>query len=236
MIRLVDGSLGPFSWFMAGWSIRWAVLIAALAIWFRVRPPRGARTRHLACLTAMAAGLLLPIAPTWITPRLWPTPTRQLVSTKALDPPAPPQRVSATVDPELEAPSTRPIPVEGSRSIIPERPSKPILGRIPVEPFGARRLVILALAVAWLAGTVARLVRLAIGRALLERLRSSSRPLEGPARASFERSRLEANFGRRVVEAATHPAVGSPVALGGRSATILLPDDWPAWPEASRRA
>ncbi len=236
MIRLVDGSLGPFLWFLAGWSIRWAILIVALAIWFRVRPPRRAATRHLACLIALAAGLLLPVAPTWTAPRLWPISTRQSASANALDPPTPPQRISSTVDPEPFAPSTIPIPVEASRSIVAERPNQPTLSPIPVEPFGAWRLGILALAVAWLAGAVASLVHLAIGRALLARLRSSSRPLEGADLAGFERSRLEARIGRRVVEAAIHPAVGSPVAIGGRSAMILLPDDWPAWPEASQRA
>jgi hypothetical protein len=61
MIRFVDGTIDPFLWFLFDWSIRWGVLIVGLAVWFRVRPPRLAATRHLCCATALAVGLFLPI-------------------------------------------------------------------------------------------------------------------------------------------------------------------------------
>ena len=36
-----------------------------LAAWLTLRPPRRAATRHLLCLAALAAGVLLPVAPRW---------------------------------------------------------------------------------------------------------------------------------------------------------------------------
>ena len=71
MIRFVDGTLDPLLGFLAGWSIRWGVLIVTLAAWFRARPPRLAATRHLLCATALAAGLILPFAPRWAAPWPW---------------------------------------------------------------------------------------------------------------------------------------------------------------------
>jgi hypothetical protein len=90
MNRLADGPLDPFLWSLAGWSIRWGVLIVVLAAWFRLRPPRRAATRHLLCATTLAAGLILPLAPRWPTP--WPraaAASTRIPPANAAQPPAP---------------------------------------------------------------------------------------------------------------------------------------------------
>ncbi len=239
MIRFVDGILDPFLWSLAGWSARWGVLIVALAAWFLVRPPRRAATRHLLCATALAAGLALPFAPRWAAPWPWalssPAPARVQPAIPAPIPgpdrPADPRPIAATVGP-ARPPIASPPRVEASRPVGPSPAGRPTPDRGPGDGLGAWRWARLGLGSAWLAGTVVILARLMIGRAILARLRSASRPIAG---AAFARSRVEVGS-RRGVGLAAHPAVVSPVVLGGLAPLILVPDDWDGWPEASRRA
>ena len=44
-------------------SIRWGIVLSMLAVWFALRPPRRAATRHLLCVSALAAGAVLPFTP-----------------------------------------------------------------------------------------------------------------------------------------------------------------------------
>ena len=227
MIRFVDGSLGPWLGVLAGWSIRWAILVVPLAIWFRLRPPRLAATRHWLTATTLAAGLALPLAPSWTAPGfpVWPrvAPT--------------PGSIAAPVGPDRPVVPLAPDRVEGRvSSIEPTRLGKTVPSRVSGAGLGAGRLGLMIVGMVWVAGAIAALVRLAVGGAVLARLRSTGRPLDGPARRVFEQSRAEASIAGRRVEAASHPALGSPVALGGGSPMILVPDDWDHWPEASQRA
>jgi len=237
MIRLVDGTLDPFLGFLAGWSIRWGVLIVALAAWLLARPPRLATTRHLLCATVLAAGLVLPFAPRWTAP--WPLPSPALpLAPPTIQPAIPgperlaaPRRIAATIEPD-RPPIASPTAVELTRPVVATRVGGPEIDRGPSGGPGAWRRARLGLGAAWLAGTVGLLIRLMIGGAILARLRSSSRPIAG---AAFDDCRRELGS-RRAVGLAAHPAVGSPVVLGGLRPTILVPDDWDGLPEASRRA
>ena len=239
MTRFVDGTLDPFLWFLAGWSIRWGVMIVALAAWFRVRPPRRAATRHLLCATALAAGLVLPLAPRWAA--AWPRPSPASAPARvqpAIQAPKPsPERpsgpgpIAAIVEPDRLRIAS-PAHAKESRPIAAARVERPATGLAPEDGPGAWRWVRLGLGAAWLAGTLGLLVRLMIGRTILVRLRSSSRTVTGVVLARC-RSELRS---RRGVALAAHPAVGSPVVLGGFAPMILVPDDWDEWPGASQRA
>ena len=67
MTLFVDRIVVPWLWFLAEWSLRWGVVIAAIAAWLALRPPRRAATRHLLCVVAGIAGLLLSVSPRWET-------------------------------------------------------------------------------------------------------------------------------------------------------------------------
>ena len=63
MMDLTARWVVPWLTLLAEWSVRWGVVIAMLAAWLALRPPRRTATRHLLCLAALAAGVLLPVAP-----------------------------------------------------------------------------------------------------------------------------------------------------------------------------
>src|SRR4051794_11752561 len=139
MIRFVDGTLDPFLWFLAGWSIRWGVLIVALAMWFRVRPPRRAANRHLLCATALVAGLALPYAPRWAVPwRSGPT-TRDRPAIQApIDETqrvAVPRPISQIVEP-APAPIALPARVEALQPVAVARLEGPAIHRVAAETLG----------------------------------------------------------------------------------------------------
>jgi len=236
MIRLVDGTLGPLLVFLADWSIRWGVLILGLAAWFRVHPPRRAATRHLLGVTTLLAGLLLPLAPTWTAPWPW----VRLLPIASGPPPLtaraiePPPRIARAVEP---VPAMGPNPVEPpptAPAVVQVNRSKP--DHKAGERIGMGRMAWLGLGTAWLVGTTWFLVRLVVGQVVLARLRRSARPITGPSRAVFEAARRAASLDGRRVEVATHPSVGSPVVLGGRRATVLVPEDWDQWGATAQRA
>ena len=245
MIPFIDDVLGPVFWALLTWSARWGGLIAALAAWFRVRPPRRAATRHLLVGVTLAAGLLLPLAPTWTAP--WPRSRSTLVSAPeppiARPEPAPPvewtlpvefDRSSRPVEPSPAVEPGQPDPV--ARPTAPGRQAIPEAGRASTPQLGPGRVALLTLAAVWLAATAGFLARLAAGRWALARIRRSATPVEGAGRATFEAARRDARLDGRAVGLATHPGVGSPIVLGGRRPTVLVPDDWAAWPPASQRA
>src|SRR5207237_10109294 len=67
MIDFIDRLLEPVLWFLAEWSLRWALLIVLLAAWLIIVRPRRSATRYLLCLLVLLAGLVLPILPRWGT-------------------------------------------------------------------------------------------------------------------------------------------------------------------------
>ena len=56
MTVLVDHFVVPWLSLLTDWSIRWGAVLAVLATWFLIRPPRRAVTRYVLCLAALAAG------------------------------------------------------------------------------------------------------------------------------------------------------------------------------------
>ena len=65
MMDLTARWVVPWLTLLAEWSVRWGVVIAMLAAWLALRPPKRTATRHLLCLAVLAAGVLLPVAPRW---------------------------------------------------------------------------------------------------------------------------------------------------------------------------
>ena len=61
MMDLTARWVVPWLTLLAEWSVRWGVVIAMLAAWLALRPPKRTATRHLLCLAALAAGVLLPV-------------------------------------------------------------------------------------------------------------------------------------------------------------------------------
>src|SRR5262249_60480190 len=56
MSDLIDGALTPLLLFLGDWSLRWAVLIAVLALWLRVCRPRNAGGAALLCRPVFPRG------------------------------------------------------------------------------------------------------------------------------------------------------------------------------------
>src|SRR5262249_29733989 len=68
MIQLLEGYARPVVFLIAGWSLRWALVIGLLAVglaWWR---PRSAGTSFLCCRLALTGGLLLPFLPRYWGP------------------------------------------------------------------------------------------------------------------------------------------------------------------------
>ncbi|WP_165248180.1 carboxypeptidase regulatory-like domain-containing protein [Paludisphaera soli] len=220
-----DRSILLLLW-LADVSVRWGVLIGLLAIAFAIRPPRSAATRHALCAVVLAAGPALAVVPRWgeaVVPWHW--------------------AASATVpDPEpirSAAPAFAPPRVEPERfqpAILPS----PRLDPAPTpaatpQPFDRAGFLARSLVGVWLAGTLAMLARLALGAWTLARWKQSATDLTGDDLAMLAACVADAP-GRRGVRMARHPAVASPVVIGGLRPTILVPVDWDAWPPAQRRA
>ncbi len=220
-------SLDPFVWALALWSIRWAVLILVLVGWFRVAPPRRAATRHLLCAAALGLGLMLPLAPGWSIPTVrWARATPVPIPVARVEP------VTLASDLEISA-AIEPRRIEPLRSA-------PVLAPAPrpvsPTPMAWRPILVLAVSLVWLLGLVVALARLAAGWWVLARLRKTACPLVGSAGALFADAHRAAAPGRRAVRIARHPAIASPVALGGWQPTILVPDDWDTWTPTDQRA
>ena len=230
MTHLIDRWVVPGLWFLGDWSLRWGLLLAVLAIWLTLRPPRRAATRHLLCLAAMAAGVLLPVVPRWggITVP-WPSPaTRSATEPAARALPPPPARL-----PESAATS---VFVAKAESVAPVRlANRPRQVPPAAAPLGWWRIATLAAALAWAMVVLVLLARLAGGRLMLGALRREAVAVgEGPDRLLDEcRSSLRMS---RPVGIAAHPAVATPVVAGGLRPVVLVPPDWVDWPEPDRRA
>jgi beta-lactamase regulating signal transducer with metallopeptidase domain len=233
MIAFVDAYVPAGLAWLAEWSIRWGVLIALLAAWFAVCPPRRAATRHLLSVVALMAGLLLPALPRWgsgfSAPRIDPGPVVGRLAPIARGPvrevgpmPVEPRvAVEGPRGPRVEAPPVRELPA---------RPSA-----LKIHPLLVERIALLAVAACWAAGAAVVLLRMLIGWAVLSRMRGRATPAGGAAEGLFEACRAELGARRRA-RLAGHEAVGSPIAVGGWSPVVLVPVDWDALPAPVQRA
>ncbi len=220
MRHLTDAVLEPALWVTGEWSLRWAALIALLAVALTVCRPRRAATRHRLCLAVLLGGLALPAVPRWGPG--W----------RAPDPPGAPA-------PVVTGPEVAPLPAGPSPEA--DRPapaeSMPTGADLPArgEPWGARRLAVLALSGLWAGGALLLLARWAGGCVYLGRLRRSAVAPPGPAADLFDTCRAATGLGRRA-RLACHPAVASPVALGFLRPLVLVPPGWADLPEPAQRA
>jgi HEAT repeat protein/beta-lactamase regulating signal transducer with metallopeptidase domain len=216
-------ALEPALWWAGEWSLRWAALIALLAVALAACRPRRAATRHLLCLAVLLAGLALPAMPRWGPG--W----------RPREPAAPEKQSPQAVPPQAVAFLPEPLPaVVGDRPPPDDVPAQADPAPAP-EPFGARRLTVLALSGLWACGALLFLARWVGGCAWLRRLRQTAVAVPGPAAGLFASCRAEMGLSRRA-RLACHPAVGSPVALGFLRPLILVPPGWAELPEAAQRA
>ena len=238
MTHFLDTVLEPALWFVADWSLRWAVLIGLAALVLLSLRPRRAATRQLIYLAALLGGLLLPVVPRWgnglysrtgdiALPSPGPMPERSPpfpLPDRSLQSPLsggckPPEFSLGGLTPparELETP-TRDDP------------------EATAEPWGNRRVVLAGVAALWGIGVLGMLLRWTAGAWLLRRLRRGAVEVSGPAAEVFSSCRLELGAGSRV-RLAAHPGVRSPVLLGLFRPMILVPIDWPALPVTVQRA
>ena len=233
MIDVTGPWIVPSLLFLVDWSLRWGLVLAALAFWFAARPPRRAASRYTLCAAGLAAGLLLPVVPRWGRATIvWPSATAKAApagadrqQTRAW---IPTRRVVESVSPRSPgAPPARPdFPPNPVRS---PGVAAPALGR------DAGLLAAWACAVIW-AGTMTILsVRLLGGQRLVTRLRGGAREVGESSRMLLGECRQTLRLSRHA-ELAAHPAVASPIILGGLRPLVLVPLDWDDWPEAQRRA
>lgn len=223
---------------LADWSIRWGVLLLAVALWLALRPPRRAATRHLLCALALAAGLFLPLVPRWGSVFV-PWPSRWGTDSAGSDLPAPSRPLDATGAVHIGSMPTLPPGRESTRAgdrALRASSAAGLVRPAALSPaLGAWRLGVLVLAVVWGVVVIILAARLIGGRVVLRMLRGDASEVGDDSCRLLEHCRRALGLARPVV-LATHPAVASPVAVGGRRPVVLVPPEWDAWPEAHRRA
>jgi beta-lactamase regulating signal transducer with metallopeptidase domain len=236
LIDIADRWVIPGLALLAGWSVRWGVLLAVFLIWLAVLPPRRAATRYLMGLVLLASGLLLPVVPRWgriAIPRSLTTanpggsPSADAVPRPAL-PIAEPDRMP------IEVPARKWIGANPTVTDERPRPAEAVPAPSPASTLGGWRWAALAIAAGWFLAVFVLACRLAGGMLWLVRLRKEADDVDEVSRLIFEDCRRTIGLCRRVSLAA-HPAVGSPLTLGGRGPTILVPLEWASWSERDRR-
>jgi beta-lactamase regulating signal transducer with metallopeptidase domain/protein involved in polysaccharide export with SLBB domain/HEAT repeat protein len=251
MIPFIDSWLEPFVWFLVDWSVRWAGLIALLAVFLLVFRARRPATRSLVCWMILLAGLALPVLPRWgpgladtlLEPqarpsggRAWETPS--LPEHKEMDAIPPKTARTNKLTPHLEAPPT----ADNPKTEIPNQHFSEEPALLPEngaatqnsEPWGVRRTVIFISASLWASGVLLLLLRWLGGLTYLQRLLRSALPVHGVPAQVFQACCQELQLRRKVI-LATHPAVRSPITLGLFHPAILVPAGWSSLPEATQR-
>ncbi|CAN5292088.1 hypothetical protein BH10PLA2_BH10PLA2_28090 [soil metagenome] len=236
MIPFVDRVLSPFVWFMGEWSLRWLVVAVVPMLWLAVRPPRDARLRHQICLVTLLAGLALPVLPRW-GGILAPPQTSLLTqneSIELLEPARAEHQPTLVAQPSNDRPALESARMES----LPTEPPSSEAVQVP-EPvdwllLGKRGLVV-ALSATWLMGAGIMLARWLAGSWFLNRLRGTAQPVDSATANLLLACRTDLHLRRRV-RLGFHNEVASPLLLGPRSATILLPVGWRDLPDSLQRA
>jgi beta-lactamase regulating signal transducer with metallopeptidase domain/protocatechuate 3,4-dioxygenase beta subunit len=236
LVEIADRWVIPGLTLLAGWSVRWGVLLAVFLIWLAVLPPRRAATRYLMGMVLLASGLLLPVVPRWgriaiprslTTANLGGSPSADAVPRPAL-PIAEPDRMP------IEVPARKWIGANPTVTDERPRPAEAVPAPSPAATLGRWRWAALTIAAGWFLAVFVLACRLAGGMLWLVRLRKEADDVDEVSRLIFEDCRRTIGLCRRVSLAA-HPAVGSPLTLGGRGPTILVPVEWASWSEGDRR-
>lgn len=210
-------------------SIRWGFLIAALAFWLAIRPPKRAATRHALCTAVLLAGPILAVSPRWGDAAIpWPSPAAAApapaLPTMPLREPPPP--IVMPREPIVE-------PITEIEPVVAVEPPAPL----PPEPIDWPKVAWRAAAGAWVAGTILMLVRLLLGAGSLARWSRRTVPPSADDLDLFEECRATLPTSRPV-RLARHPGTTSPVVVGGLRPLILLPraEAWDERPADQRRA
>ncbi|HET6326369.1 MAG TPA: M56 family metallopeptidase [Planctomycetaceae bacterium] len=242
MSQFIDMRLEPGLWLPGEWSLRWAVLIAALAVWFAIRPPRQAAVRLAAFQFVLVAGLLLPLIPHWWGRALLPAPRMTTADETATGPSI--AEVPEPVLPRPTAKRTKAIAISPSQPIVGAdanhadvsamdlSPSAPLRA---AEPLGARGLALLIVASLWSCGMCVQLIRLFAATLWLSHLRRSALTPQARSQDLFDRCRQEIGL-RRAIRLGTHSALTAPIFVGGRRCMVLVPSDWEQLPIDAQRA
>ncbi|HEV7999620.1 MAG TPA: M56 family metallopeptidase [Planctomycetaceae bacterium] len=242
MSDFIDMRLEPGLWLLGEWSLRWAVLIAALAAWFAVRPPRQAALRLAACQLVLVAGLALPLIPHWWGGALLPAPRMTTTDEVATEPsiaefpePTVPRPISKRSKATAVSSSQ---PIAGADSSHLEVPTIEPSSSAPsrtAEPLGVRRIALLLVASLWSLGMCVQLIRLLAATLGLSHLQRSAVRPQLRSQELFDRCREEIGL-RRAVSLGTHSALTAPVFVGGWRCRILVPSNWEQLPIDAQRA
>jgi beta-lactamase regulating signal transducer with metallopeptidase domain len=235
MIELIDATLTPLLLLVVDWSLRWAVVLAALAVVLKVRPPRRPATRLLLCHLALIGGLLLPMLPhCWgpVSSYAQRAETTSIAPEEGTEQLPPVVRTGPSIQKRrlIEAPPAS----SGAEQPPAEQATEEATAEQPV-PLGSRRWFVLAAAAAWMGGTALMMARLLAAGLCLGRLRRRASLADEPAQEFFRRCLSELSVRRRV-RLMCHPDIEAPILLGGFRPCILVPIDWQALPEAARRS
>jgi beta-lactamase regulating signal transducer with metallopeptidase domain len=237
MTSLADRWVVPWLAFLAEWSVRWGLVLAVLTIWFALRPPRRAAVRHLLCAVGLTVGLLLPLTPrSWVATVTWPYGRVDAVA-RSIDG-APSERIDPRFDDSLftqGAQSNGQLSNAVADPLTDRTATLDESGRRRLNAASAWRLVAIGITGVWLLVAILLMVRLIGGRLMLAKLRSTTSHGGEAADQLFDECRRSLRL-TRPVALAVHSAVGSPVAMGGRRALIIVPPDWEGWTEQHRRA
>ncbi len=229
MTDFLETTVEPLLTFLADWSLRWAVLIAILAVVLGLIRPRRAAVRYLLCLSVLVAGQGLPALPRWgggfhfVQPAP-PTGTE-------------PEVVAVPVRPlhQDETPVSDDIPTTAAvvESTVSEQPETPV--PVASAPLNYGNVLMATVAGAWAVGVALLLCRRLVGAWFLHRLRRTASAVGGPPLALLAACRADLGL-RRTVALATHPLVHSPVAFGLFRPIIVVPEEWSGLPETVQRA
>ncbi len=240
MSQFIDLRLEPGLWLLGEWSLRWAVLIAALAAWFAIRPPRQAALRLAACQLVLVAGLVMPLIPYWWGGAL--LPAQQLTTTdeegtepavREFPKPISLRPIAKRTKTAVASLSEPIVDLDSSHSL---GPTIDLASSTPTaEPLGTRRIVLLLVALLWLVGTCVQLIRLIAASLWLSHLRGSALAPDAHSQELFDACRREIGL-RRAVQLGTHSALKAPVFVGGWRCSVLVPSDWKQLPIEAQRA
>jgi HEAT repeat protein/beta-lactamase regulating signal transducer with metallopeptidase domain len=229
MRHFIDTFGEPALWFAADWSLRWAALLAVVALLLWIFRPRRAANRELVLKAALIAGLLIPFAPRWGDGWEWhqlqePSPTSSF----------PRSAWERTPGRSASRPSPEP---DATQSVAPVRShaERGNEGQPPSEPLGSRRLIVLGIASCWSFVVAYQLIRQLCGSFFLRRLRRESIEATGATPDLFAACRAALHMGNSV-RLATHPHIRSPILLGWLRPRIIVPPDWPQQSAESQRA
>ena len=234
MNHFIDSWVAPGVWFMAGWSLRWAILIALVACWFAIRQPRHAVVRDAVWRVVLVAGLVglssgsgmvvlvrhdAPMAPQ--SPRA--NSLHQSERTNSAPTVRPTSSIASQRAPD-KAPSE-------SEAVAQDKLPQP---KTPDETLDLARLGMALLAGAWATGVVVMTLQLAAGWWWLAKIGMSARAPGDAAQREFDACRQECNI-RETVILRIHSAVSSPVFAAVWQCYIFVPDDWESLSAGVRR-